>query len=183
MPPTAAAVTYGTKVPVSLRLPRAVVEAVERYASEQGVSKTDAFLHFIEGGMNASRAGGGDKLDAIGKKLDRVLDVLESQAASGYSEVVTAVKDAAVRFAAVERAYLFGSFARGDYSASSDVDIRLVLDRAIPFSLRDLDQFAKRVERATGREVDVVTADVISNPALADAIESNKVMVYERKAD
>ena len=39
----------------------------------------------------------------------------------------------------------------------------------------------KRIEQQTGREVDVVSADVIKNANLAAAIEREKVLVYERE--
>ena len=43
------------RVPLSLRLPVQVVESVDRYASENRMSKTDAFLHFLRRGMDAER--------------------------------------------------------------------------------------------------------------------------------
>ena len=42
------------RVPLSLRLPVQVVESVDRYASENRMSKTDAFLHFFAGGWMRS---------------------------------------------------------------------------------------------------------------------------------
>ena len=75
---------------------------------------------------------------------------------------------------------MFGSFARGDFTAESDVDVRLEYDKAAPFSLFEVAQFQKHLERATGRSVDVVTAKRLKNPNFEAAIEREKVLVYER---
>ena len=50
----------------------------------------------------------------------------------------------------------------------------------MPFNLHDLFQFAKRIERMTGRKVDVVSTKDLKNESLAAAIEREKVLVYER---
>lgn len=89
--------------------------------------------------------------------------------------------EAADQFPAIVRAYVFGSCARGEQTPESDIDVRLVLDRSERFNLRDLAQFAKRVEQKTGLEVDVVTAEKVADPALSAAIEREKVLVYERE--
>lgn len=94
--------------------------------------------------------------------------------------VLAAVAKEAAKFAAITRAFVFGSFARGDFAETSDVDVRLEYDKEAPFSLFEVAQFQKHLERKTGRSVDVVTARCIKNPNLAAAIEREKVLVYER---
>lgn len=96
------------------------------------------------------------------------------------ARVLRAVAEEAANFAAITRAYVFGSFARGDFTAESDVDVRLEYDKAAPFSLFEVAQFQKHLERATGRSVDVVTAKRLKNPNFEAAIEREKVSVYER---
>lgn len=96
------------------------------------------------------------------------------------AHVLEAVASECARFAAITKGYVFGSFARGDFAAESDVDVRLEYDGAAPFTLFEVSQFQKRLERACGRAVDVVTAKQIKNPNLAAAIEREKVLVYER---
>ena len=60
------------------------------------------------------------------------------------------------------------------------MDVRLEYDGAAPFTLFEVSQLQKHLERACGRAVDVVTAKQIKNPNLAAAIEREKVLVYER---
>lgn len=91
------------------------------------------------------------------------------------------VARAAAQFPAIRAAYLFGSFARGEFSDESDVDVRIEYDSDGSFRLRELAQFQKRIERGTGRNVDVVSARHLKNEGLARAIEREKVLVYERE--
>jgi predicted nucleotidyltransferase len=60
----------------------------------------------------------------------------------------------------VKRLGLFGSFARGTQTESSDVDILAEFDR--PIGLRFV-EFAEHLERIVGRRVDVLTPSGISS--------------------
>lgn len=53
---------------------------------------------------------------------------------------------------------------------------------AAPFTLFEVSQFQKHLERAMRRAVDVVTAKQIKNPNLAAAIEREKVLSMSAKA-
>lgn len=98
------------------------------------------------------------------------------------AHVLNAVAQECARFAAITRGYVFGSFARGDFIGQSDVDVRLEYDKRAPFTLFEVAQFQKHLERVTGRSVDVVTAKQLKNPNLAASIEREKVLVYERQS-
>ena len=104
----------------------------------------------------------------------------EFKCVESKKEVIDAIRSVARLFPAIEKAYLFGSFARNMQTPDSDIDIRIVLDKGYSFSLRDLAHFSKRLGQMTGREIDVVSAKEIKNPNLAAAIEKDKELVYER---
>ena len=173
------------RVPLSLRLPAHVVESVNDYARASNISKTDAFLHFVLKGMESEKSSGAhDQLDQIQSQL-RQIEALVAAGKEGTLDseallVRNAIAKAAESFPAIERAYLFGSFARGEHDEESDVDVRIERDESMPFNLHDLFQFAKRIERMTGRKVDVVSTKDLKNESLAAAIEREKVLVYER---
>lgn len=95
--------------------------------------------------------------------------------ASIADRVAAAVKDNL----AVLRVYLFGSRARGNADDYSDVDLRVVLDRSIPFGMFDLGNLYGSLRRSLGCEVDLITSDTL-DAAFANAIERDKVLVYER---
>lgn len=77
----------------------------------------------------------------------------------------------------VERAWLFGSYARGDAKNSSDVDIRI--DKG---DLRgmELGGFAYDLEQALGTSVDVATTASLSDDFLS-SIKRDEVLLYERQ--
>ncbi len=180
---------------VSLRVPCRLAEQVEAYAQDNGLRKTDAYLHFLVNGLYGEQADKtDDRLASIQAQLERVLGLLQASdddpdAERGdlrqveYEKVCQVVAHCAKEYPAIRRAYLFGSFARREFGPQSDVDVRIEVDRARGFNLHDLTHFMKRLEQQTGREVDVVSADVIKNANLAAAIEREKVLVYEREGD
>lgn len=78
----------------------------------------------------------------------------------------------------VSEAYLFGSFARGEQTPESDIDLRLVCDNTMTFGT--LYELSHELEKTLGRKVDIVT-----NPpehmrlAFRKSIEQEEVLVYE----
>lgn len=183
--------TIALKVPVSLRLPVSLAKQVEQYANENRLTKTDAYEHFLRLGLEWS---GGEEsstaqLSSLAEKLDKILyfvsldgeELGDECSVDEKEKAKQAIREVSAQFPAIKKAYLFGSFARGTFTDNSDVDIRVKLDRSIPFNLRDLAQYSKRIERACGREVDVVSAKKIKNKQLEAAINQDKELVYERK--
>ena len=67
------------------------------------------------------------------------------------------------------------------FGDESDIDLRLELEEKVRFNLRDLEHFSKRIEQATGRSVDVITARTIKSRELRDAFERDKELVYDRE--
>ncbi len=181
----------GARALVSLRMPKQLAEQIEQYARDNGLRKTDAYLHFLMRGLqNEQAADERGLLAEIQSTLDKVLDRLSPTGGISdgatvredeYNKVSTAVVQAARQYPAIRRAFLFGSFARKAFGPASDVDVRIEVDRDKGFNLHDLTHFMKSIEQATGRDVDVVSADVIKNQSLSDAIEREKVLIYERE--
>ena len=76
----------------------------------------------------------------------------------------------------VDRAYVFGSYARGDADEKSDVDLRIDADRLRTFDLCGL---MVRLEEALKTSVEVIPTDSMGKEFLA-SIKQEEVMVYER---
>ena len=74
---------------------------------------------------------------------------------------------------------LFGSYARGEARADSDIDLRLEVDREQGFGLFALSAFGEAVRKETGRQVDLVSSDYLDDD-LAAVIEREGVIVYDR---
>ena len=78
----------------------------------------------------------------------------------------------------VRRAWLFGSYARGEQHEDSDIDILVALDHTSPVGLRFFGMWSE-LERLLGRSVDLVTEDGLSDYA-RESVNRDKIMVYER---
>ena len=173
---------------LSLRVPASLAEKVESYAKTHGLRKTDAYVHFIEMGLDQDSQDIRASLSEIDDKLDALQTLLagantRTGAAPLETQIVLdAISRASAHYPGIERALLFGSYARNQQNADSDIDIRLELDRNAGFNLHDLASFSKMIEQVTGKECDVITASRLKSRSLAQAIERDGVCPYERKA-
>lgn len=92
-----------------------------------------------------------------------------------YWEIRDAVRDIAKEYD-IDKAWLFGSYARGDATSASDVDLRI--DKG---GLRGLELggFVYDLEQKLGVSVDIITTPGASEELLA-AIKPDEEVVYER---
>lgn len=73
----------------------------------------------------------------------------------------------------VSEAYLFGSFARGEQTPDSDIDLRLVCGNTMTFGT--LYELSHELERELGRKVDIVTnPPEHMRPAFRKSIEQDE---------
>lgn len=78
----------------------------------------------------------------------------------------------------VSEAYLFGSFARGEQTPDSDIDLRLVCGNTMSFGT--LYELSHELERELGRKVDIVTnPPEHMRPAFRKSIKQDEVCIYE----
>jgi predicted nucleotidyltransferase len=80
----------------------------------------------------------------------------------------------------VVRAYLFGSYARGDADSNSDVDVLVEWDYdQEPRIWKTYVLMMAELEATLGRKVDLITSDGISE-YIAPQIHRDKRLIYER---
>lgn len=78
----------------------------------------------------------------------------------------------------VRKAYLFGSFARGEQTPDSDIDLRLVCGDSVTFGM--LYELSLELEELLGRKVDIVTnPPEHMRPAFRKSIEQDEECIYE----
>lgn len=78
----------------------------------------------------------------------------------------------------VSEAYFFGSFARGEQTLDSDIDLRLVCGNTMTFGA--LYELSHELEKTLGRKVDIVTnPPERMRPPFRKSIEQDEVRVYE----
>ncbi|MBC3785427.1 nucleotidyltransferase family protein [Spirosoma utsteinense] len=78
----------------------------------------------------------------------------------------------------VVRAYIFGSYARGEASALSDLDLMLELDYRQPIGLQFIGM-KYDLEDQLNKPVDLVSINAVS-PRIRPFIDQDKQLIYER---
>ena len=80
----------------------------------------------------------------------------------------------------VVRAWLFGSFARGEETPDSDVDILVEYDDNAHISLLTISHMMGELEKNTGRRIDLVENGCLL-PFAVESANHDKRLIYERK--
>ena len=81
----------------------------------------------------------------------------------------------------VLKAYLFGSFSRGEETEDSDVDILIQVDRSQHVGLFKLSGMHLDLQDLLGMRVDLVTDKGLMDFARA-SVDREKILIYERTA-
>jgi hypothetical protein len=80
----------------------------------------------------------------------------------------------------VLKAWLFGSFARGEEREDSDVDILVEYDKDARISLLTISHMMGELEKSTGRHIDLIE-DGCLLPFAAESANRDKLLIYERR--
>jgi len=79
----------------------------------------------------------------------------------------------------VEKAWIFGSFSRGEETLSSDIDILVIFDEKANVSLLRHAGMIVDLEDRLNRRVDLVTdGDLL--PFAAESANHDRILIYER---
>jgi len=81
----------------------------------------------------------------------------------------------------VQRAWLFGSFAREQETTNSDIDILVQFIPNAKISLFDYGGIVYELEQRTGRKVDMVQEGMLK-PFARQSVERDKILIYERRS-
>ena len=79
----------------------------------------------------------------------------------------------------VVKAWLFGSFARGEETPESDVDILVEFDHGQPIGLLRYAGMWREIEERIGRKVDLVEEGTLM-PFAVESANRDKQLIYER---
>ncbi len=78
----------------------------------------------------------------------------------------------------VARAFIFGSFARGQETEKSDIDIIYERRADRPLTLLNIGNLRSRLREATSREIDLVSTNAIRSD-IRSGIESEKICIFD----
>lgn len=81
----------------------------------------------------------------------------------------------------VNRAWLFGSFARGEETPESDIDILVEYDENARISLLTISHMMGELEKSTGRRVDLIENGCLM-PFAVESANRDKQLIYERRS-
>ncbi|MDR3267999.1 MAG: nucleotidyltransferase domain-containing protein [Tannerella sp.] len=93
------------------------------------------------------------------------------------ANIVTALRYYFQTESRVRHAWMFGSFARGDYRPDSDVDVMIEMKTDKRYTLFDLFDIQYRLEQLLNRKVDIVEKDFIKPSARTNAIQNVTVII------
>jgi len=79
----------------------------------------------------------------------------------------------------VEKAWVFGSYARGEETRKSDVDIMVRFDKNVTITLIDYAGIMLDLEDLLHKKVDLVQEGTLYDFA-QESVEQDKILVYER---
>ena len=79
----------------------------------------------------------------------------------------------------VLKAWLFGSYSRGEQREDSDVDILIQVDRSQPVGLFKLSGMSLELQDLLGLPVDLVTVKGLMDFA-RESVDRDKILIYER---
>ena len=79
----------------------------------------------------------------------------------------------------VLKAWIFGSYARGEQTPESDIDILILPDKSQHFSLFTLSEMYEDLKELLNREVDLITEGGLM-PFARESADRDKILIYER---
>ena len=78
----------------------------------------------------------------------------------------------------IERAWIFGSFARGDQHASSDIDLMIETSPTWLVTLFDLAELQFQLQKITHKKIDLIMFGA-PLPEIEKRIKHDKILIYE----
>ena len=147
-----------------------IVDAICRKETDQGKIQRLMEAHAINDNRllrYASRRGVAEELDTCLKKVDQRRVDMFSRIQRYLSQT------------RIVRAWVFGSFARGEETDASDLDLLVEYDKSGGLSLLGIIRYKLDIEGLIGREVDLVENGFIK-PFVKDSVEQDKYLIYER---
>ena len=79
----------------------------------------------------------------------------------------------------IEKAWVFGSYARNEETRKSNIDIMVRFDKNVTITLFDYAGIMLELEKLLQKKVDLVSEGTLYN-FVKESVEQEKILVYER---
>lgn len=79
----------------------------------------------------------------------------------------------------ISKAWIFGSYARGEQTSDSDIDILITYEKGFRPGVFGMVKIIEELEELVGKKIDLVEENQLY-PRIAKEIETQKIMIYER---
>ncbi len=80
----------------------------------------------------------------------------------------------------IDKAWLFGSYARGEETKQSDIDLLVEFSKNSQITLLQYAHIINELEKITGKSVDLVESGYLK-PFAKQSAEHDKILIYERR--
>lgn len=97
---------------------------------------------------------------------------------TGGSVIIRKIKSVLKEFPAIEKAWVFGSFARKDDTPDSDIDILIDVPTENEFTLFDIAEMQEKIRLSINRKVDLVMMRALK-PQVKERIKQDLQLIYE----
>jgi predicted nucleotidyltransferase len=115
----------------------------------------------------------------------KVLQVAEEKIAyktsrkSNRAFIASKIRTALKEFPAIEKAWIFGSYARKEDAPESDIDILIDVQKEAQFTLFDMAEIQEKLQTSINRKVDLVMGRAL-RPEVMERIQQDRRLIYER---
>lgn len=90
------------------------------------------------------------------------------------------LKNVFTEYPLIEKAWLFGSFAREEDTPDSDIDILIDVSTEKPFTLFDMAEIQERLSFSVNRKIDLVMHRALK-PQVKERIQADLKVIYEKR--
>lgn len=129
---------------------------------------SDRIVREISGEKNSLKA-----LQAAEEKISYGMNKRSAEAS-----LMTKIHNVVKEFPPIKKAWLFGSFARQDEEAGSDVDVLIDVPEEEEFTLFDIAEIQEKISHAVQRSTDVVMLSAL-RPQVRKRIQKDMRLIYE----
>jgi addiction module RelB/DinJ family antitoxin len=157
---------------VNFRADEKLKSDFEALADNLGLSATSMYTAFM-------------KRAVAEQAMPFVLSLQRPAAALSFEIIKEQLNSIFKEYPNILSAHLFGSYARGDADAQSDIDLSIEMDDKQPFTLIGLEKLRLRIKNALGKNCDILTQNQMESlskrgSTIPENYQRDRVKLYEK---